>query len=58
VFGRNKTMAHLSGLTSYRSGRYLTSAVCVDMVLSKPDGVAMLAESVNAVLALSIDLPN
>ena len=34
-------------------GRYLTSAVGVDMVLSKPDGVARLAESVNAVLALS-----
>ena len=34
-------------------GRYLTSAVGVDMVLSKPDGIAMLAESVNAVLALS-----
>jgi DNA-binding NarL/FixJ family response regulator len=34
-------------------GRYLTSAVGVDMVLSKPDGMAMLAESVNAVLTLS-----
>jgi DNA-binding NarL/FixJ family response regulator len=34
-------------------GRYLTSAVGVDMVLSKPDGIAMLAESVNAVLSLS-----
>jgi DNA-binding NarL/FixJ family response regulator len=38
-------------------GRYLTAAVGVDVVLSKPDGVAMLAESVNAVLSLASD-PN
>lgn len=34
-------------------GKHLTAAVGVDVVLSKQDGVAMLAESVNAVLALS-----
>jgi DNA-binding NarL/FixJ family response regulator len=34
-------------------GKHLTAAVGVDVVLSKPDGVAMLAESVNAVLARS-----
>jgi DNA-binding NarL/FixJ family response regulator len=36
-------------------GRYLTAAAGVDVVLSKPDGVAMLAESVNAVLSLLSD---
>jgi len=33
-------------------GKHLTAAVGVDVVLSKPDGLAMLAESVNAILAL------
>jgi DNA-binding NarL/FixJ family response regulator len=34
-------------------GRFLTAAAGVDVVLSKPDGVATLAESVNAVLSLA-----
>ena len=38
-------------------GRYLTSAIGVDVVLSKPVGIAALAESVNAVLALSSESP-
>jgi DNA-binding NarL/FixJ family response regulator len=33
-------------------GRFLTTAAGVDVVVSKPDGVARLAESVNAVLSL------
>jgi two-component system, NarL family, response regulator LiaR len=33
-------------------GRYLAAAAGVNVVLSKPDGVAMLADSVNAVLRL------
>lgn len=36
-------------------GRYLTAAAGVDVVVSKPDGVAGLAESVNAVLSLLPD---
>jgi DNA-binding NarL/FixJ family response regulator len=36
-------------------GRYLTAAAGVDVVLSKPDGVAMLGESVKAVLSLLSD---
>ena len=36
-------------------GRYLTAATGVDVVVSKPDGVAMLAESVNAALSLLSD---
>ena len=36
-------------------GRYLTAATGVDLVVSKPDGVARLAESVNAALSLLSD---